>query len=391
MKVVQTLPAMEGGGVEQGVLEVGQALVAAGHESVVVSAGGRLVERLEQAGSRHVRWELGRKSPATLLRVPAFRRWLASERPDIVHARSRLPAWVTWGAWRAMPVDARPRFVTTVHGLYSPNAYSAVMTRGERVIAVSDAARAYVLENYPQTDPANILRIHRGVDKSRFPRGFRPSGDWLARWREAYPGLAGTALVTLPGRLTRLKGHHDFIDMLDATRAKHPDVVGLVVGGGDAKRQRYEAELRRRGGPVVFTGHRSDLREIMAVSAAVVSLSTHPESFGRAVLEALSLGTPVVGYAHGGVGEVLSRVFPPGRAGPGDSADSARALCRILDDQAAARAAVRDHDFTLERMCAETLALYEELVRERARKLHAAPSTSAPERVAPQPSTRRGV
>ena len=366
MKVVQVLPALASGGVEQGVLEVAAALVAAGHESVVVSGGGRMVAALTGAGSRHVEWDIGRKHPATVLRVPAFRRWLGRERPAIVHARSRLPAWVAWLAWRRMPRRVRPRFVTTVHGLYSVNAYSAVMTRGERVIAVSDTARDYVRKNYPHVDEARLRRIHRGVDRCRFHPRFQPSAAWREAWRRTYPELAGKTVVTLPGRLTRLKGHHDFIDIMGAVAKEHPAVAGLVVGGADAKHRAYEAELKARARNLVFTGHREDLREVMAVSAAVVSLSTHPESFGRTVLEALSLGTPVVGYAHGGVGEVLAQVYPPGRAAAGDRADAARVLGRVLDDQTAARAAVREHGFSVARMTAETLRLYEELASEQA-------------------------
>lgn len=366
MKVVQVLPALASGGVEQGVLEVAAALVAAGHESVVVSGGGRMVAALTGAGSRHVEWDIGRKHPATVLRVPSFRRWLGRERPAIVHARSRLPAWVAWLAWRRMPRRARPRFVTTVHGLYSVNAYSAVMTRGERVIAVSDTARDYVRKNYPHVDETRLRRIHRGVDRCRFHRRFQPSAAWREAWRRTYPELAGKTVVTLPGRLTRLKGHHDFIDIMGAVAKEHPAVAGLVVGGADAKHRAYEAELKARARNLVFTGHREDLREVMAVSAAVVSLSTHPESFGRTVLEALSLGTPVVGYAHGGVGEVLAQVYPPGRAAAGDRADAARVLGRVLDDQTAARAAVREHGFSVARMTAETLRLYEELASEQA-------------------------
>ena len=366
MKVVQVLPALASGGVEQGVLEVAAALVAAGHESVVVSAGGRMVAALTGAGSRHVEWDIGRKHPATVLRVRAFRRWLGRERPAIVHARSRLPAWVAWLAWRRMPRRARPRFVTTVHGLYSVNAYSAVMTRGERVIVVSDTARDYVRKNYPRVDEARLRRIHRGVDRCRFHRRFQPSAAWREAWRRTYPELAGKTVVTLPGRLTRLKGHHDFIDIMGAVAKEHPAVVGLVVGGADAKHRAYEAEVKARARNLVFTGHREDLREVMAVSAAVVSLSTHPESFGRTVLEALSLGTPVVGYAHGGVGEVLAQVFPPGCAAAGDRADAARVLGRVLDDQTAARAAVREHGFSVARMTAETLRLYEELASDQA-------------------------
>lgn len=364
MKVVQVLPALEGGGVEQGTLEVAEALTAAGHESLVVSKGGRLVDELERAGSRHVAWDLGRKHPSTVLAARRFRHWLAEERPAVLHARSRLPAWVCWLAWRGLPVVARPRFVTTVHGLYSVSRYSAIMTRGERVIVVSDTARQYVESNYPETDMARVERIFRGVDRTRFGRGFRPGEDWLAKWRSDFPACDGKALVVLPGRLTRLKGHHDFIDVIERLRPRHPDITGVVVGGIDPRHRSYANELRARGKDIVFTGHRSDLREIMASSTAVLSLSQKPESFGRTVLEALSLGVPVVGYQHGGVGEILGHVYPGGRVTVGDTGAVADRLAAILDDPAAAKRAIRDHDFDVHRMCRETLALYGQLAEQ---------------------------
>ena len=353
---------MESGGVEQGTVEIARALTAAGHESVVVSKGGRLVEALQRAGSRHVVWDIGRKHPATLLIVPGFRRWLASERPAVLHARSRLPAWVCWLAWRTMPETARPRFVTTVHGLYSIGRYSAIMARGERVIAVSDTAREYLQAGYPDTDMLKVARIYRGVDRGRFRRGFSPSEAWLAKWRSDFPVCDGKDLVVLPGRLTRLKGHTDFVDVMAHLRSTNPDAVGVVAGGVDPRHRTYAEEIRRRGKDLVFTGHRTDLREIMAISAAVVSLSRKPESFGRTVLEALSLGTPVVGYEHGGVGEILAHVYPDGRVPVGDARAVSRKLGAILDDPAKAEQAVRDHDFDVARMCAQTIDLYRELV-----------------------------
>lgn len=367
MKVVQVLPALESGGVEQGTLEIAQALVASGHESVVVSKGGRLVQRLEREGSRHVAWDIGRKHPATLLSVRRFRRWLAAEQPAILHVRSRLPAWVCWLAWGAMPDRARPRFVTTVHGLYSPSRYSGVMTRGERVIVVSDTAREYVESNYPDTDRGRVVRIHRGVDRRRFQRDFRASAEWLAGWRRDFPDCDGKTLVVLPGRLTRLKGHTDLIDIMERLQGSHSDALGLVVGGVDPRHRGYADELRQRGRNIVFTGHRTDLREIMSISTAVLSLSGKPESFGRTTLEALSLGTPVVGYDHGGVGEILAGVYPDGLVPVGDTDAVAAKLAAIIDDPAAARRAVRDHDFDVERMCSQTLALYAELARPDAR------------------------
>ena len=368
MKVIQALPALRAGGVERGTLEIAAALVAAGHQSVVVSSGGRMVQELERGGSRHVTWDIGRKSPATLLQVRRFRRWLAAEQADILHARSRLPAWLCWLAWRGMAKQKAPRFVTTVHGLYSVNAYSAVMTKGERVIAVSDTARRYVVDNYPAVEAAKLVRIYRGVDCARFNSAFRPSEQWLATWHADFPQLQGKRLVTLPGRLTRLKGHHQFIDALAQLRRTRNDIAAVAVGDADPRHRAYANDLKARAPWLTVTGHRTDLREIMALSSVVVSFSTHPESFGRTVLEALTLGTPVVGYDHGGVGEILGQLFPAGRARPGDSRDAAEKLGAVLDKEREARAQIRSADrqlrhFDLEEMCSKTLEVYRQLAQ----------------------------
>ena len=371
MKVIQALPALEAGGVERGTLEIAAALVAAGHQSIVVSAGGRLVKELRDAGSQHVAWNIGRKRPATLLQIRRFRRWLAAQDAHILHARSRLPAWICWLAWRRLNAPRRPRFVTTVHGLYSVNAYSAVMTRGERVIAVSDTARRYVVDNYPQADADKLVRIFRGVDRTRFQPGFRPSRTWLEAWAKDFPHLVGKRLVILPGRLTRLKGHHQFIEALERLRERFGDVAGVAVGAAEPQHRALEESLRARAPWLTFTGHREDLREIMAISNVVASFSTHPESFGRTVLEALMLGAPVVGYDHGGVGEILGQLFPPGRAVVGDSFDAADKLAWVLGNEAAARQQIRDtvsergEHFDIERMCSQTLDVYRQLSSER--------------------------
>ena len=371
MKVVQVLPGLQGGGVERGTLEIASALVAAGHESVVLSAGGRMVAELEAGGSRHVRWALGRKHPAVALELRRLRRWLARERPDILHVRSRVPAWVCWLAWRGMAQGRRPRFVTTLHGLHSVSPFSAIMARGERVIVVSETARRYLLNNY--VDPRvpalrrtgltrdRMHRIYRGIDPSRYPRAHTPCSAWLAQWQRDFPTLNPRRMVILPGRLTRLKGHEDFPAIMELVSKQHPDAVGVVVGGEEERSRAYAASIRAASPGIVFTGHRSDLREIMALASAVVSLSNRPESFGRVVLEALSLGVPVVGYDHGGVGEILEEVFPEGRTPMGDTDQAANRLVAVLDDETGARERIRDHDFTLQRMCQETLALYEEL------------------------------
>ncbi len=367
LKVLQLLPALDSGGVERGTLEIARALVGAGHESAVLSKGGRLVEQLQREGSRHIARDLGRKSPATFLHYRALRKLFEAERFDIIHARSRLPAWVAWLAWRGMPAGARPHFVTTVHGMHSVSRYSAIMCAGERVIAVSDTVRDYIRTHYPPSRwphlaDEHITVIPRGIDPAEFSRDYQPSDEWLARFRADFPQIGQRKVLTLPGRLTRLKGHHDFITLVGRLAADGLDVVGLVVGGEDPKRPGYAKEIRERvqteglAERIVFTGHRSDVREIYAISDCVLSLSSTPESFGRTVLEPLAMGRPVVGYAHGGVAEILGELFPHGAVAKADVEAAAK---RVGDVLAARTAAVAPNDrFLLERMQAQTLKLY---------------------------------
>lgn len=365
LTVLQMLPALDGGGVERGTLEVAAELARLGHRSLVMSEGGRLVEALESQGSTHYCWPVGRKSLWTLRQIWPLRRFLAEQQVDILHLRSRVPAWVGYLAWRGMDPQRRPRLVTTLHGLHSVSPYSAVMTRGERVIAVSQTVRRYIEEYYPETDPGRIRVIYRGVDPDEFKPDFQPSATWLAAWQAEFPQLRRRFVIALPGRLTRLKGHHDFIEVVTSLKQQGLAVTGLIVGGEDPRRQRYAREIRQavaeRGleAEILFTGHRSDIREIYSCCDVVMSLSTKPESFGRTVLEALSLGVPVVGYDHGGVGEILAALYPYGRVGLGNMTAAADRVAAIAAGEGTPVAA--NDRFLKSAMLAQTIALYQEL------------------------------
>lgn len=365
MKVVQVLPEMNAGGVERGTLEIASFLVKSGHEAIVVSNGGRMVSTLEQAGARHHAMPVHRKSLVSLLQVSAMRKFLTREQPDIVHIRSRVPGWIVWLAWRGMNPKTRPRLVSTVHGFYSVNAYSAVMTRGERVIAVSDSTRDYIFQNYPNT-PRDLIRvIPRGIEPSRYGVDYQPSESWLTEWRTQHPVLAGKHLLLLPGRITRLKGHEDFFKLVAALKRQGIPAHGLVAGDTHPKKRAYLAELRTQvqqlglDADISFLGHRSDLREVMAISQLVCALSQQPESFGRTVLEALALGKPVVGYDCGGVGELLAQLFPQGAAPLGNIEAVISSAAAIIRDQPMPGAV--GEPFTLDAMCRSTLGVYQEL------------------------------
>ena len=364
LTVVQMLPALEGGGVEKGTLEVGRYLVQHGHRSLVISGGGRMVEQLEREGSQHLTWDVGAKRLGTLRWIGRLRRLLAEQKPDILHLRSRLPGWIGYWAWRGLPHAQRPHLVTTVHGPYTPGRYSSVMVRGERVIAISDMIRDYIITHYPHVDPAIIRVIPRGVDPAAYPHGYKPDARWLETWNRQFPQLTGKYLITLPGRLTRWKGQEDFIAIIAGLKARAVPVHGLLVGDAHIKKRDYAEALRAKvkamglEPDISFAGHRTDLREIMAVSSVVLSLSTEPEAFGRVSLEALSLGVPVAAYNHGGVAEQLTAILPAGRVAPADRAGMETLLAQWYKTVPVVPSS---QPFTLERMLAATLETYVEL------------------------------
>jgi len=338
LTVLQLIPALDAGGAERTTLEVARALAAAGHRSIVASAGGRLVARLEAEGSTHVALDLGRKSLATALRVFAFRALVVRGRPDIVHARSRLPAWIARAALTTLPASSRPAFLTSVHGLNSPGRYSGVLALGDRVHCVSETVRAHVLRQWPDTPPEKLVVIEPGIDPADFPRGLAVDPAWRAELHVRHPQLAGGPVLMLPGRGTRLKGHGAALDLLAGLRAAGHDARLWLPGIEQAGREAYLGELRARiaalglDAVVATSPSRADIAAAYAASDIVLQLSTHPESFGRTVVEALSVGRPVLGWAHGGVGELLRNHFPEGAVPVGDlAALQARAAAWLRD------------------------------------------------------------
>ena len=377
---MQLLPAMESGGVERATLEIGQALVARGARSMVVSAGGRLVAQLEREGSEHIALDLGRKSLRTLRHVASLRRLFENERPALVHARSRLPAWLAHLALRRLR-GIPPAFVTSVHGLNSPGRYSAILTRGERVICVSETVRRYVVANYPEVDASRLRVIPRGIDPAAFPFGHAPPTAWRAAFAGEFPALAQGKLLVLPGRGTRLKGHDTAIRLLAMLRSQGVDARLLLLGAREAGREAYVRELEALAAAlgvaaqVVISAPRNDVRDVLAIADLVLQVSNKPEAFGRTVAEALSLGRPVLGLDHGGVGEILAEHFPAGRVpmdaqGNVDLGDALRvpnAEARVLAEHAARLLAAPPamtpyRGPTLADMQRATLAVYAELI-----------------------------
>ncbi|HEY9190991.1 MAG TPA: glycosyltransferase family 4 protein [Sulfurovum sp.] len=358
MKIVQLLPELNEGGVERGTVELSRELVKLGHESIVISAGGKLAEQIEQDGGTHIMFDVCSKNPLSApLRMFQLRKLLKAYDPDILHARSRVPAWLAYLANKKLHIP----FVTTVHGFNSVSPYSAIMTKGDRVICVSGAIKSYIQEHYHTADE-KITVIPRGIDLEKFdPQNL--DAEFIDAFRKEH-ALENKFIVTSVGRITQLKDLETFISAIAVLKKDHPNVVGLIVGGVREDKQEYFHSLKTLvksldlEEQIIFTGSQSKVAEIYALSDVVVSSSKKPESFGRSVAEALALHTPVVATNHGGVLDIIVEgengfFYPAGESGV--LAESIE-KCRNLEFDGYRY--ISEH-FSLEKMVQSTVAVYE--------------------------------
>lgn len=317
LTIIQVLPSLVSGGVEKGTLEVAKFLVEKGHKSIVISGGGRMVSQLVGEGSKHIQWSIGKKSLLTFMYVIRLIRLIQKTDIDIIHARSRLPAWIVFIALKLINKKRRPHFITTVHGFNSVSLYSAIMTKGDRVITVSKSVENFILKHY-DVDKSKVFMNYRGVDAIDCNKKKLMSKVWLEAWKNEYPKIQNKIILSLPYRITRAKGHEDFLNLLHRLKKDTADIHGLIIGDEKTGNTGYIELLKKRiddlnlKNDVTFTGYRKDVKNIIAISNIVYSLSIQPESFGRTIIESIKIKTPVLGYDHGGVGEQLRLIFPQG-------------------------------------------------------------------------------
>jgi glycosyltransferase involved in cell wall biosynthesis len=367
MKIIQFVPTLESGGVEQGVLEISKALVDANHESHVVSAGGRLVEELIRNGAQHHTWELHKKSIFTFKLINPLRKWIEEMKPDILHVRSRMPAWIVWRAVMGIPKNKRPKIVSTIHGLYSVNFYSAVMAKPSNIITVSNSAKNYLIQNYKEAESKNLKLIYRGVDSSEYYQGYKPSEDWLNKWYLDYPETKDSKLLTIAGRISPLKDFEKIINLTKSIVEKsNYKIKVLIAGEAKGKHNKYLNNLniliKSLGleSDIYFLGYRRDVKDIYAISSIVFNTSNKPESFGRSILEPLSIGVPSIGYNRGGVQEILEELYPYGAVEPDDAGSMLQKSLSILDGN---NTKIKENKkFLKSNMCQETINFYKEII-----------------------------
>ncbi|MGI3899267.1 MAG: glycosyltransferase family 4 protein [Janthinobacterium lividum] len=385
--VLQIIPSLDAGGAERTTIDVAGALVEAGGRALVASRGGRLVSELQARGGIWIPFPANSKNPAAMAwNVARLARLIRLERPAIVHARSRAPAWVALGAAR---LTGTP-FITTFHGAYGGTSalklrYNSVMARGDLVIANSHYTAGLIGSLYPWAVP-QIEVVHRGTDLKLFsPVAVSPAR--VETLRSDWGVEAGDRVVLLAARLTGWKGHRVLIEAAQLLKAAGLVGTTFVLAGDAQGRTRYVAEIdeaiAKAGlhGVVKRVGHVSDMPAAFLAASVVTVPSTKPEAFGRSAVEAQAMGTPVVVTDLGAVPEtVLSvpRVAIEARTGWCVPPDNPRALALAIGEALAlgasardalarrAQAHVADH-FSLEQMERGTLDLYREVVAGRRR------------------------
>jgi glycosyltransferase involved in cell wall biosynthesis len=335
MRILQLLPELKVGGVERGTIDLSEHLVSQGHESAVVSAGGDLVKLLNQHGARHFKLPIGKKNLKALIQIKNLRNIYNDFRPDIIHVRSRFPAWINFFALKQTSFK-KPIVISTFHGLYSKPFYSKSMSYADEIIAISKTVKDYIKKNY-KIDLNNLHLIYRGCDIAQFNNS-KPEDLWLDNWYKDFPQTQNKILLTLPGRITSWKGIEDFLLLL--THIDLNKYHGLIPGHVKKNKERYYKSLLSlvkkydlQSG-VTFCGSRSDIENIYKISNIVFNLSSKPEPFGRTIIEAAACGTRVMGWDRGGVKESLEMINPKGLVPFGDVKQLVNEIPKMLVEEA---------------------------------------------------------
>lgn len=370
LTVLQIIPALEAGGAERATIDIGLALQKAGHRPLVISSGGKMVAELKAKNIAHHTWPVHSKNPVTMLaNATRLADFIRRERIDVVHARSRAPAWSALIACRTTGVP----FVTTFHAAYkgkSPlkKTYNSIMARADRIIAISGFIAAHIQKNYG-VDASRITTILRGIDYAAYnPANIAPSrlAELKRQWRV---GDDDRAIIIMPGRLSPIKGHALLLDALHVVDAQN--YVCIFIGP-DQGRSDYRAALKKQASDLnlqknIIWSDGVDMPAAYALADLVLSPSQVAEGFGRVPVEAQAAGVPIIATALGATAETIIDGETGWLVPPGDSAALATAIDKALAMPRVARAAMRDKAmqnamrFSVDDMCAKTLEVYQRL------------------------------
>ena len=362
MRIAQILPQLNVGGVETGTVDLARALKKRGDEPYVISNGGALVEELVKAGIPHLKLPVHKKSLSSLALVKEISKFIEQERIDIIHARSRVPAWLAYLAARRTDCD----FVTTCHGYYSKHFFSRVMGWGKRVIAISHSIGRRMIDDFG-VSPERITLIHRGVDLAKYT---------YVVGKYDKPKSGPYKIVNI-GRITPIKGHEEFIRAVHLLSKRIQNFEVSIIGSPDPEKESYFRDLKlmvdRLGlsSHIKFLGTRRDIPELLNQADLLVLPSKIPEAFGRVLIEAGASGTVVAASRIGGILDVIEDEENGILFSPENYEEMAFAMERLINNRplckklsSSLRHKVKT-EFSLDQMVEKTYQVYQEVRRQK--------------------------
>lgn len=371
MKVLQLCSSLKHDESERGVYAISHALIKAGHESVVIASADEddeLVTRLIRDGADYYRLDMPKKSWWALRHIWALRRIINIHHPDVIHVHSRTPAWVLHWALRHIKAEHRPKIVSSLYGFYPLNQYSKAIFDADVLICASQSIENYFLKKLTKKHDRQLVCVSRGVDVRKYPYRHHSSVYWLHQVFAQYPELEHKKWLLFPTPIGNQYGQEWLVDILGNLQHKFENIHIIIMDEDPENKQTqcvfYEEFLQRLHAlnldkHVTFIGRNPvDKKEWLASANVVLALANRPESIGMTALQAIHLGTPVIGWAKGAFADILSALFPQGLV----KEQSAIALCKAIKFQLSNRIRpAMTHEYVVEQMVAETLAVYQSL------------------------------
>ena len=355
--VMQLLPRLNEGGVERGTIEMNREFSKIGIRSLVVSAGGEMIPRISSDGGKHISFDIASKNLLTVpFRVLGLRRILNYYKPDLVHARSRVPAWLTYLANR----KCRIPFVTTVHGINSVNQFSKIMTAGDQIICVGDPVMSHICKNY-KTDKSKITVIPRGVDMNYFDP--RKADSKIIKSLKKDWSIENKIVIGSIGRISRVKNFEVIIDAVAKLASTFPNITTLIIGGQKNLEDTYAESLRRHAevkcpGRIQFAGSISNMREAYDCCNIIVNASPLMGNVARTLLESLAMDKPIVSTAMDGLEHVIKEGVNGYTFMSGDSDDLVRKLILLMGSRVVNARSTIPEKFKLDNMVSSTIEVY---------------------------------
>lgn len=379
MKVIHLSSSLKHDESERGIYAITHALAKAGHQSIVIGSASEddeLVGRLLRDNTLYYRLPMPKKSWLAIRHVFKLRNLITKHNPDIIHVHSRTPAWVLRLALHPLPHDKTPKIVSTIYGFYPLNTYAKALFDADVIISASKSIDKYLKERLserpdyltPKQNP-QIICVRRGVDTRKYPYRHHSSVHWLHSVFAQYPELEHKKWLVFPTPIGAEYGQDWLIDVLGNLQHKFDNIHAIIMedeqfnlSDQDVAQEEFTQKLvaLNLAQRVTFIGRRPpDMREWLSSANIVLALASHPESIGMTALQAIHLGTPVVGWARGAFADILKALYPQGLV----KEETAIALCKTIKFhlQNPIKPALT-HEYVIEQMVANTLSIYQNLV-----------------------------